>query len=73
MQSLYPVEECLELIAETIQLLRRISVPPDATPGPYTPDHSLRQIRYLVFKEQKAEVVYNNINELEQLTSLLVL
>jgi hypothetical protein len=55
---LYPVDECFDLMAETIQLLRRMLVPPDATPGPYTPDHSLRFVRHPIFKDQRARVVY---------------
>ncbi len=66
MQDLYPVEVCLNLISETIRLLRRMPAPPDPTPGPYTANHSLRRIKHLVFKEQTTEVVYNNIDELEQ-------
>lgn len=63
--SLYPVPHCYDLIAEAIQLLRRMPVPPDATPGPYTPDHRLRIIKHPLFKDQEATVVYRNIKQLE--------
>jgi len=65
MGSLHPVPQCYDLIAEVIQLLRRMPVPSDATPGPYTPDHRLRIIKHPLFKEQEATAVYQNIDQLE--------
>ncbi|KAK3901578.1 hypothetical protein C8A05DRAFT_16262 [Staphylotrichum tortipilum] len=63
--SLHPVEQCYDLIAEAIQLLRRMPVPHDATPGPYTPNHELRLISHPLFKDQRAGIVFQNIEELE--------
>ncbi|KAK4148770.1 hypothetical protein C8A00DRAFT_19451, partial [Chaetomidium leptoderma] len=70
--SLHPVEQCYDLIAEGIQVLRRIPVPADATPGPYTPDRRLRIIRHPLFKEQRASMVYQNVDELEQHINKLI-
>ncbi|KAK3897049.1 hypothetical protein C8A05DRAFT_20105 [Staphylotrichum tortipilum] len=64
--SLHPVEECYDLIAEALELLRRMPTPNHATPGPYTPDPSLRLIRHPMFKFQCATIVYQNVDELEQ-------
>ncbi|KAL2133064.1 hypothetical protein VTI74DRAFT_2968 [Chaetomium olivicolor] len=65
MDSLHRVGECYNLIAEAIQLLRRMPVPQDATPGPYTQDVTLRRIQHPIFKDQKAVIAYRNIDELE--------
>jgi hypothetical protein len=61
---LYDVEQCFDLIAEAVQLLRRMPVPSDATPGPYTEQQRL--IRHPLFNNQKASVVYQNVDELER-------
>lgn len=66
MGSLYPVEDCYDLIAEGIQILHRMPVPSDATPGPYTADCALRRIRHPVCKDQTAPIVYRSVTELEQ-------
>jgi hypothetical protein len=63
--SLHPVQQCYDLIAEGIQLLRRMPVRPDATPGPYTPDHKLRRIKHPMFKEGTAATLYGSVDELE--------
>jgi hypothetical protein len=65
MGSLHPVQQCYDLIAEGIQLLRRMPVPAGATPGPYTPDHKLRRIRHPLFKEGKAATLFSSVDELE--------
>jgi hypothetical protein len=62
--SLYDVEQCFDLIAEGIQVLRRVPVPNDATPGPYTEQRRL--IRHPLFKQQQAAVVYQTVADLEQ-------
>lgn len=63
----YPLEQCLDLIAEGIQVLRRMPAPRDATPGPYTADVGRRIIRHPLFSlDQKARIVYRNVDELEE-------
>jgi hypothetical protein len=62
--SLYDVEQCFDLIAEAVHLLRRMPVPGDASPGPYTEQDRL--IRHPLFTDQQASVVYQNIAELER-------
>jgi hypothetical protein len=61
----YPADDCYDLIAEGIQLLRRMPVPDDATPGPYTSDLKLRRIRHPLFKDHSASTVYRSVDELE--------
>ncbi|KAL2133065.1 hypothetical protein VTI74DRAFT_2969 [Chaetomium olivicolor] len=61
----YPASECHDLIAEGIQLLRRMPVPDDATPGPYTRDRRLRLILHPALKDYSATVVYKDIDELQ--------
>lgn len=63
--SLHPVLEYYDLIAEGIQLLHRMPVPPDVITGLYTLDHRLRRIRHLLFKEYRAHAIYQNVDKLE--------
>jgi hypothetical protein len=63
--SLHPVEQCYDLIAEALQLLRSMPVPLDATPGPYTPNHELRLIGHPIFKKRRAGRVFQNVDDLE--------
>ncbi|KAK4241261.1 hypothetical protein C8A03DRAFT_30606 [Achaetomium macrosporum] len=58
----YLRDQCCHLIAEGIQLLRRMPVPDDATPGPYIEDPKLRRIRHSLFKDHEAHV--NRVVEL---------
>lgn len=64
-EARYPQDRCYDLISEGIQLMRRVPVPHDATPGPYTRDHALRKIRHPLFKEHRAAIVYRSIDELQ--------
>ncbi|AEO66481.1 uncharacterized protein THITE_2087957 [Thermothielavioides terrestris NRRL 8126] len=66
MGSLHPVEQCFDLIAEGIQVLRQMPVPPDATPGPYTAEYGHRIIRHPIFKDQAARFVYRDVDQLER-------
>lgn len=52
-----------DLVVEGIQLLRRMPVPDDATPGPYT--SSKRIIKHMLFKDQSAPIEYGSIGELQ--------
>ena len=63
--SAHPMAHCYDLIAEGIQLLRRMPVPDDATPGPYTSDPRLRIISHPLFGEDRAAAVYQTVDELE--------
>ena len=56
---------CYDLITDGIQLLCRMPVPEDATPGPYAHDHKLRVIRHQIFADYQASTVYRSIGELE--------
>lgn len=58
------MEPCFELVSQAIQLLRRMPVPDDAWPGPYT-KHTSRWIKHQLFKDQQAATDYANIQELE--------
>lgn len=62
----YQLEACYDLIAEGIQTLRKVPVPSDATPGPYTSDPKLRVIRYPLFKRGVAATVYQSVDELQK-------
>jgi hypothetical protein len=59
-----------DLVTEGIQLLRRIPVPDDATPGPYVRETEAREagrfIKHMLFKDQEAAIEYNSIQELEE-------
>jgi hypothetical protein len=61
----YPADNYYDLIAEGIQFLRRMPVPDDATPGPYSRDPELREIHHPLFKDHQASTVYRNVDELE--------
>jgi len=61
----YPMDQCYDLIAEGIQLLRRMPVPDDATPGPYSKELNLRRIYHPIFKDKEATVVYRSVDELQ--------
>jgi hypothetical protein len=63
--SVYPLGHFFDLVAEGIQLLRRVPVPDDATPGPYTADPKLRIISHPIFGEDRAAAVYQSVDELE--------
>jgi hypothetical protein len=61
----YPADDRYDLVAQGIQLLRRMPVPDDATPGPYSKDPTLREIHHPLFKDHQASTVYRNVDELE--------
>jgi hypothetical protein len=64
--SQYPPADCYDLIAEGIQLLRRMPVPEGTTPGPCTKDPTQRpKMKHPLFKEDQAEMVYRDIDELQ--------
>lgn len=52
-----------DLIAEGIQLLRRMPVPDGIAPGPHTSRR--RWIKHMIFKDQTACVEYDSIQQLE--------
>lgn len=61
----YPADDCYDLVAEGIQLLRRMPVPDDATPGPYSRDPDFRKVNHQLFNDHRASTVYQSIDELE--------
>ncbi len=61
----YPMDECFNLIADGIQLLRRMPVPDDATPGPYTGEATPRRMGHPIFRDNRARHAYRSVDELE--------